>query len=453
MHHPSGLNEIPAWFLRISAPALAKPLSELYNISVNSSQVPNQWKSSIITPVAKINKPVNCSDFRPISITPLMSRLFEKLITREFIYPVFEHPELADKFNDQYAYKPTGSTTAAIIKIIHTVAEMLQKHPYVHVIALDFSKAFDTIRHSTLLQKCSDLPISDNVYNWLVNYLEQRNHCTKFNGETSPKTDINASVVQGSGIGPSCYVIGASDLRAKNILNIILKYADDSYLIIPSNNADTIQDELDHIAEWADTNNLKLNTSKTKELIIHRPKATHPDPPTLAGVERVHLLTILGIVFQSDLSFREHVKQVVTRCAQNIYAIRILRAHGLQGENLWSVTNSTLVSRATYASQAWWGMISMGCRERLQATFKKVIKQGLLPANHRSFSEICDTADRVLFANVLGNPCHSLHHLLPPKRQTKYDLRKRAHDREIPLTENSVMKKTFIIKMLYLNSY
>ena len=56
-----------------------------------------------------------------------MSRLLEKLITREFIYPVFEHPELADNFNDQYAYKPTGSTTAAIIKIIHTVAEMLQK--------------------------------------------------------------------------------------------------------------------------------------------------------------------------------------------------------------------------------------------------------------------------------------------------------------------------------------
>ena len=234
---------------------------------------------------------------------------------------------------------------------------------------------------------------------------------------------------------------------------IILKYADDSYLIIPSNNADTIQNELDHIAEWADTNNLKLNTSKTKELIIHRPKATHPDPPTLAGVERVHLLTILGIVFQSDLSFREHVKQVVTKCAQNTYAIRILRAHGLQGKNLWSVTNSTLVSRATYASQAWWGMISMGCRKQLQATFKKVIKQGLLPANHRSFSEICDTADRVLFAGVLSNPCHSLHHLLPPKRQTKYDLRKRAHDREIPLTENTVMKKTFIIKMLYLNSY
>ena len=49
---------------------------------------------------------------------------------------------------------------------------------------------------------------------------------------------------------------------------------------------------------------------------------------------------------------------------------------------------------------------------------KKVIKQGLLPANHRSFSKICDTADRVLFASVPSNPCHSLHHLLPPKRPT-----------------------------------
>ena len=126
------------------------------------------------------------------------------------------------------------------------------------MLALDFSKAFDSIWHHTT----SKMFRPSNQWQWLVNYLEQRNHCTKFNGETSPKTDMNASVVQGPGIGPSCYVIGAFDLRANNILNIILKYPDDSYLIIPSNN------------------NLKLNTSKTKELIIHRPKATHPDPPS-----------------------------------------------------------------------------------------------------------------------------------------------------------------------------
>ena len=111
---------------------------------------------------------------------------------------------------------------------------------------------------------------------------------------------INVSEVQGSGIGPSCYVIGASDLHPQHIQNIILKYADDSYLIIASNTADTIQDELDHIAEWAANNNLTLNTTKTKELIIHRPKAIHPDLPTLPEVERVHLLIILGVVFQRD---------------------------------------------------------------------------------------------------------------------------------------------------------
>ena len=92
---------------------------------------------------------------------------------------------------------------------------------------------------------------------------------------------------------------------------------------------------------------------------------------------------------------------------------------------------------------------------RLQATFKKVIKQGLIPANHRSYLRDLRSAIQRIGCCLLvslGNACHSLHHLLPPKRQTKYVLRKRAHNREIPLTENSVMKKTFIIKM-YLNTY
>ena len=187
---------------------------------------------------------------------------------------------------------------------------------------------------------------------------------------------------------------------------------------------------------------IKLNTSKTKELIIHRPKATYPDPPTLAGVERVHLLTILGIVFQSDLSFREHVKQVVTRCAQNIYAIRILRAHGLQGENLWSVTNSTLVSRATYASQAWWGMMSMGCRERLQATFKKVIKQDFyqqtIDPSPRSATQRIGCCLLVSWV-IPATPCITCYHQRGKRNMTLGS---------VPTTERSRSLKTLLWRKL-----
>ena len=81
--------------------------------------------------------------------------------------------------SDQFAFRPTGSTTGALTQLLHTVTHMLQTEPYVHVIALDFSKAFNAVRHHTLLAKFLDLPISDCTYNWLLEHFSKRRHCTK----------------------------------------------------------------------------------------------------------------------------------------------------------------------------------------------------------------------------------------------------------------------------------
>ena len=197
-----GLDNIPSWFLRISAPYLSRHLARLYNISLNRSEVPKQWKASIITPVAKCAKPTSCCEYRPISITPIVSRVLEKIIVRKFLYPVLTNPEHSLLFKDQFAFRPTGSTTAALIYLTHILAEMLEIYPFVHLISLDFSRAFDTVRHSTLLQKTANLPIQDEVYNWFIDYFDGRKHSTKFNGETSTFCSINCSIVQGSGKDP-----------------------------------------------------------------------------------------------------------------------------------------------------------------------------------------------------------------------------------------------------------
>jgi len=154
-----GLDCLPSWFLRLAAPFLAKPLTTLYNLSLSWSVVPTQWKSSVITPVPKISRPVCCSDYRPISVTPILSRLLEKSLVQKFVYPIFVHPRSSHLFRDQFAFRPTGSTTAALINLVHIIADLLQTYPYVHLIALDFSKAFDTVRHSTLMVKFSNLLI------------------------------------------------------------------------------------------------------------------------------------------------------------------------------------------------------------------------------------------------------------------------------------------------------
>ena len=141
-------------------------------------------------------------------------------------------------------------------------------HPYVIAISLDFSKAFDTVRHATLLQKFAQLDIPDAVYNWLADYFTGHSHCTKYGCSTSSLCQVSASIVQGSAIGPVSYVVNASDLRAATPGNELCKYADDTYVIIPAANERSRCSELDHIQHWAQMNNLTLNRHKSKEILL-----------------------------------------------------------------------------------------------------------------------------------------------------------------------------------------
>ena len=100
----------------------------------------------------------------------------------------------------------------------------------VHLIALDFSKVFDTVRHYTLATKIANFPISDNVYNWIIHFLTDRQHQTKANGCISTCQHIHASIVPGSGLSPVAYLLNASDLRPIGQDYIIFTYADDTYL-------------------------------------------------------------------------------------------------------------------------------------------------------------------------------------------------------------------------------
>ena len=161
----SGADGLPYWFLQLAACSIAEPLAYLYNLSLSTGVVPDQWKKAVINPMPKISLPLSCSDFRPISLTPTPSRIFEKLVVQNVLYSIFRQPSLSELFLDQYAFRPTGSTQAAIIAILHHVTTLLETSPYVRIFALDFSKAFDTLRHSSILSKLSSLPIQDQYYN------------------------------------------------------------------------------------------------------------------------------------------------------------------------------------------------------------------------------------------------------------------------------------------------
>ena len=239
-----GLNGLPAWFLQLGAPALYKPITKLCHLSLATSYVPHQWKQASILPIPTIAAPKLCADFRPISITPVLTRFMERTVVQRFLYPAFLSPPTT--FSDQFAFRPTGSPTAAIISFLNIVTNMLLTNSYVIVIALNFSKAFDMVRHSTLLEKLAQLVMPDNAYNWLVTFSSGHSHCTVYQGQTSILKNItSASIIQGSGIGPAAYVVNAADLRTVVPSNKLIKFADDTYLI-PASNASTRSIELEN---------------------------------------------------------------------------------------------------------------------------------------------------------------------------------------------------------------
>jgi len=148
---------------------------------------------------------------------------------------VLVHPDFSHLFSDQFAFRPSGSTTAALVYLFHQLTHLLQKYEYVHLIALDFSKAFDSVKHSnTLAEKFAELPIKDNVYNWIVNFLTDRQHQTKAKGSKSEFLPITASIIEGSGIGPVAYILNASDLHPVHQHSMIFKYADDTFSLFPT---------------------------------------------------------------------------------------------------------------------------------------------------------------------------------------------------------------------------
>ena len=125
--------------------------------------------------------------------------------------------------------------------------------------------------------------------------------------------------------------------------------ADDTYLIIPASSVQTRAAELQNVEQWALTNNLKLNRTKTNEIIITSSSSKSkgksiqsPPPPFLPGIKRVTSLKILGVTISNKLSVSEHVQQVVSRCAQTLYALRTLRSRGMDDNVLQPVSYTHL---------------------------------------------------------------------------------------------------------------
>ena len=186
-----GVDGVPYWVYKHCAIELTPVLTHLINKIVNNGNPPSVWLKALVTPVPKKTPPTDFSHLRPISVTSIMSRVTERLIVRKYLLPALP----SDQILDQYAYKPTGSTTSALIATIHHISRLLESSSYVRCIRIDYSKAFDTINHDILFQKLQQHTIPPNVLLWIINFFSRRTQAVSSCGQTSGWLPVSKSIL------------------------------------------------------------------------------------------------------------------------------------------------------------------------------------------------------------------------------------------------------------------
>jgi len=199
---------------------------------------------------------------------------------------------------------------------------------------------------------------------------------------------ISASIIQGSAIGPASCVVNGFDLHTVSDGNDLLKYADNTYLIIPAVNVESRSTELSHITEWAKRNNLKLNLAKSHEIIFVDRKRKHkvPEPVEISLLQRVKVIKILGVTITNGLSVSPHVQWVIASCAQ---VLCVLRAHGLWDRALHDIYRSVVVAKLLYASSAWEGFAIATDRNKSQSFINKSKRNGYCSPDLPNFDNFC----------------------------------------------------------------
>jgi len=152
---------------------------------------------------------------------------------------------------------------------------------------------------------------------------------------------------------------------------------------------------------------------------------------------------------QSNLLMDAHVTRVLGECAGVLYAINTLKAHGMQVPALQEVFRGKILSKLTYASPAWSGLASSENFKRINSFLKRAKRMDFFRVDGLSFENMCSDADETLFKNIVNNPSHVLHRLLPPIKNVPYNLRTRKHNFTLSLKDD----RNFINRMIFKNIF
>ena len=231
----TGPDLVSARMLKHTATSISPAVTRLFNMSLSLGRLPSEWKSALVVPIPKSQHKSDPSNYRPISLLPILSKLLEKHI----------HAYLMDRINTssylsgvQWGFLKGKSTTGALLTAIHDWHQALEIGIDVCAVFLDLSKAFDKVPHIPLLSKLAELNIPQPLLNWFYEYLCQRLQRVVVKGESSISSHVISGVPQGSVLSPLLFLIYINEITQIPLNNgtHLLLYADDILLYRRINN-------------------------------------------------------------------------------------------------------------------------------------------------------------------------------------------------------------------------
>ena len=220
--------DLPSFFLKIAAPILVPYLAIICYHSYQSGIFPDRMKIAKVIPIYKAGVTTDVNNYRPVSVLPCLSKVFEKLLLKR-LNSFFEKNDIIQP--DQYGFRQKHSTVHALMHTVTRCYDAMNEKFFSSLIMVDLRKAFDTVCHKKLLKKLDHYGIRGIVNELISNYLFNRKQYVYLNGVRSSLQPINIGVPQGSILGPLLYLIYVNDLP--NCLECIASlYADDTCMIV-----------------------------------------------------------------------------------------------------------------------------------------------------------------------------------------------------------------------------
>lgn len=378
-----GCDDIGTALLKPIIDEILPVLNHVFNVSLVNGVFPSLWKQAKIIPIPKKQNADDVADFRPISILPTLSKIFEKII----YFQVVSYMDTYSLHNAyQSGFRRGHSTTTALTKVISDIGEAMDKRQLTVLVLLDFSKAFDTIDLDILIARLRILGFSSNTRRFFESYLKGRKIKVDTAQGASAWMDVSTGVPQGSVLGPLLFSIYIQTLLDRTSCRYHL-FADDLQIYVHTSPEQFAEDvnklnfDLALISKKASSMGLVLNTLKTQCIIIGTRR-------TLSGLDgrccEIELngskipysktVKNLGIIMDETLSWDNQIAAINKRFYYSLHQLRLFK-NFLPFQTRKTLFFSLLLPIIDYADVSYIGLTSeqLNKLDRLQNTGIKFI--------------------------------------------------------------------------------